>query len=570
LSSSATSRGLSAPDVVPYPEELARQYRSSGLWNGRTIAHELMATAAAYPDHAAVVATDQVLTFSMLDQNSDRLAHGLRGLGLQPGERVLLQLTNSAWTVLAWYGLLKAGLVPVATLALHRRHELAEIARQCEPAAHLIEPRYPSHDLTSLAAEIAAAQPSIRILLTVGAGPSPASGTAIESLLARKVSPVAARQEVERVQQGISPDSVAVLQLSGGTTSVPKLIPRLHSEYWYNSRAWAAAVGMKAGDCALHLMPIVHNAGIVCAVHAAHSAGAAVALCSPDPAQLAEVTQRAQVTHMLMTRAIVDAIHRAPGHARLASLRAITWADRTLPPEVVDEFETGSAVVGQMFGMGEGMCLGTPFDAPPQIRHHTQGTRISDLDEIRVLEPGTEQPVQAGERGELCARGPYTIRGYFRAPERNAQAFTSDGFYRTGDIVVEVRHQGRSYYRLEDRIKDLINRGGEKINAQEIEELLISHPAIDRAAVVAMPDDRLGDRACAFVVALPGATPPDLAGIRAFLEERGVAKFKWPERIEVREQLPLTSTHKVNKVLLREEIRQTLSELRGQRLTEEP
>jgi 2,3-dihydroxybenzoate-AMP ligase len=214
----------------------------------------------------------------------------------------------------------------------------------------------------------------------------------------------------------------------------------------------------------------------------------------------------------------------------------------------------------QMFGMGEGMCLATPLDTPPEIRHHTQGAKICALDEVRVLEPGTEQPVKTGERGELCARGPYTIRGYFRAPERNAQAFTSDGFYRTGDIVTEVRYRGESYYSLDDRIKDLISRGDEKVNAREVEELLVRHPAIERAAVVAMPDERLGERACAFLVACAGAQAPDLDEIRVFLDGLGVAKFKWPERIEVRDHLPLTNIHKVNKVALRQEIRQLLGE----------
>jgi 2,3-dihydroxybenzoate-AMP ligase len=561
MSAPVTNPGLSATDVVPYPDDLARQYRSAGLWAGRTIAQELRAAVDAFADTAAVVSSDQTLTYTELDRGSDRIAIGLRGLGLRPGERVLLQVTNQARAVVAWYGLLKAGLVPVATLPQHRRHEITEIARQCEPTAHLIEPGFPSHDLTALAAEAAAAQPSIRVLLTAGIHEPPEHAVSVESLLARDVDPVAARQEVERVQAAISPESLAVLQLSGGTTSVPKLIPRLHSEYWYNARAWAAAVEMKAGDCVAHLLPVVHNAGIVCAMHAAHSVGASVALCATDPGQLSAVARRHPVTHLLMTRAILETLHRAPGAAAdiRRSLRVLTWADRALPGEVIDQFETADCRVGQMFGMGEGMCLGTPLDAPAEIRHQTQGARICALDEIRVLEPGTEQPVKTGTRGELCARGPYTIRGYFRAPDRNAEAFTSDGFYRTGDIVTEVRYGGESYYRLEDRIKDLISRGGEKVNAQEVEELLGRHPSVERAAVVAMPDERLGERACAFLVARPGARAPGLDEVRVFLEGLGVAKFKWPERIEVRDQLPLTNIHKVNKVALRREIQQILS-----------
>ncbi len=554
--------GFSPGDVVPYPGDLVSRYRAAGLWADRTIAQELTATADAYPEHPAVASAGGVLRYRELDQASDRIALGLRDLGLRPGERVLLQLANHAGTVLAWYGLLKAGLVPVATLAQHRRHELAEIARQSQPAAHLFEPGFPGHDLAALAAETAAAQPSIRLALTLGA-PQAAGGDAVpvESLLAHPAGPAAAREEVAGIQRALAPTSVAVLQLSGGTTSVPKLIPRLQCEYWYNARCWAAAVRLAPGDCAAHLLPVIHNAGIVCAVHAAHSVGACVAVCAPDPAELATLTGQARITHMMMTRAIVNAIHRDPAiSAGLASLRAVTWADRVVPAEVIAEFEAAGATVGQMFGMGEGLCLATPLDAAPAIRHHTQGTRISAYDEVRVLEPGTLRPVAPGERGELCARGPYTIRGYFRAPGRNAQAFTPDGFYRTGDIVTEIRQDGMSYYRLEDRIKDLINRGGEKVNAQEVEELLIRHPAVERAAVVAMPDPRLGERACAFLVARPGARAPGLDEVRVFLDTIGVAKFKWPERIEIRDELPLTNIHKVNKAALRREIRRLTGE----------
>jgi non-ribosomal peptide synthetase component E (peptide arylation enzyme) len=207
-----------------------------------------------------------------------------------------------------------------------------------------------------------------------------------------------------------------------------------------------------------------------------------------------------------------------------------------------------------MFGMGEGLCMVSSREAPAAIRHGTQGTPVSAHDEVRVYEPGTESPVPPGQPGELCVRGPYTICGYYAAPGRNAEAFTSDGFYRTGDVVTEIQDAGRGYYRLEDRIKDLINRGGEKINAEEVEQLLLDHPGIERAAVVAMPDDRLGEKACAFLVLRPGVETIDLEVIKAHLHTRGVAKFKWPERLEIRSELPLTNIHKVNKAILRQQI----------------
>jgi non-ribosomal peptide synthetase component E (peptide arylation enzyme) len=225
---------------------------------------------------------------------------------------------------------------------------------------------------------------------------------------------------------------------------------------------------------------------------------------------------------------------------------------------MVAEFETDDCVVGQMFGQSEGLCMITPLDASPEIRHGTVGAPLSALDEVRICRPDGEDELAPGEPGELCCRGPYTIRGYYRSPERNAEAFTSDGFYRTGDVVVEHREGGRSFYSLEDRIKDLINRGGEKVNAAEVEELLSGHPAVAEVALVAMPDERMGEKACAFVVPAPGEPAPTKEDIQAFLDGRGVAKFKWPERVEARDALPRTNIQKVDKKALRAEIAELL------------
>jgi 2,3-dihydroxybenzoate-AMP ligase len=548
MTETAVSAGLTG-----YPEEFVRSYRSAGLWSGRTIAQQFRATADATPDRIAVIGPSGRLTYAELDERTDRIAVGLRATGLRPGDRVLLQVNNDIPAVLAWYGLLKAGLVPVATLVQHRTHELTAIAGLCSPAAHLIDSGYTAHDLATLAGEIAARQPSLRVLLTTGPGPGHAALTDLELTPG---APAALRAEVERWQAGISPDAVAVLQLSGGTTSTPKLIPRRHAEYWYNSQAYAAAIELEPAGCVAHILPIVHNAGIVCALHAAHSVGAALALVPHDADQLLEVARQVRITHMLMSPPMAGEVLRRPDLASaLTSMTALTWVLGVMPASLLDVFETGTCRVTQMFGMAEGLCMYTPRSAPLDLRLSSVGRPISRLDEIRVCAPGTEDRVPPGQPGELCCRGPYTIRGYYRSPERNAEAFTKDGFYRTGDIVVEL---AGGYYALADRIKDLINRGGEKVNAAEVEELLTRHPAIDRAAVVAMPDAVLGERCCAFIVLAADAGPVDVSDLRGHLTALGVAKFKYPERVEIRAALPMTSVTKLDKAALRAEIARIL------------
>jgi 2,3-dihydroxybenzoate-AMP ligase len=542
-------------DTVTHPPEFAERYR--GLLGELTIAQELRRIVAVHGSQAALLTAEEDLTYAELDLRSDRVALGLRDLGLRPGERVLMQFTNTGWAVIAWYGLLKAGLVPVATLAQHREHELFEIAAQSEPAAHLIEANFPGQDLVALARATAARTDSLRVLLTVGCDQPPDGAVAVESLeQAGPAGDVDASAAVDELQAQIGPGDLACLQLSGGTTSIPKLIPRLHAEYWLNARLYAEGMRLGPGDCVPHLLPVIHNAGIVCGLHCAHSVGAAFGTCAPTAEAFTNLAQRRPPTHLMMPPPIYQLVDSAPELKRaLQSLRVIIWVLGKLPEEAIAEWERDGRVIGQMFGQSEGLCMITPLHAPAEIRHGTVGRPLSSMDEVRVLEPGSEREVAPGEPGELCCRGPYTIRGYFRAPERNRVAFTSDGFYRTGDIVRRVDGSGGGpYYALEDRIKDLINRAGEKVNALEIESLLLDHPAIAEAALVAMPDERTGEKACAFIVAAGGEPPLSKHDIQTYLDGRGVAKFKWPERIEARAELPRTNVQKVDKKLLRAEI----------------
>jgi 2,3-dihydroxybenzoate-AMP ligase len=287
--------------VVRYPDDLVRRYRQAGLWGTRTIADEFHAVAAAHPDRDAVAALDGRLTFRELDERSDRLAAGLAGLGLVPGDPVLFQVTNRLGSVLAWYGVLKAGLVPVCTLAAHRGHEIGGISRRVGAVAHLVEAGTGNFDLVAFAAEQQRDHPTLRHVLVLGSeGPGAGdAGVALESLGAG-TDPGVARKLVEEIQRGIDPDDVAVFQLSGGTTGVPKVIPRLHAEYWYNAAAYAESWGWSPQTRVAHLIPIIHNAGVVCAVHGPHSVGACLVLGTADLAESLPLMARERATHVLL------------------------------------------------------------------------------------------------------------------------------------------------------------------------------------------------------------------------------------------------------------------------------
>ncbi|WP_109524980.1 (2,3-dihydroxybenzoyl)adenylate synthase [Nocardia aurea] len=540
--------------VVPFPADAIARYRAAGLWGTRTIATEFQAVAARYPDRDAVVTAAGQASYRELDERADRVAAGLVELGLRPGDPLLFQVTDRLETVVAWYGVLKAGLVPVCTLAAHRANEIGGISRRTGAVAHLVEAGTKGFDLIGFAIEQRAGHPTLQHVLTIGAA-ADTPGVRIEDLGA-DTSTDLARKVVDDIQARIDPDDVAVFQLSGGTTGVPKVIPRLHAEYWYNAREYARSLGWDDTTRTGHLIPIIHNAGIVCGLHGPHSVGGCLVLTGADLSQALPILTAQRTTDVLLGHGHYPAV-TGPAFAELAgTLRRVVLSGAKVPPELFGRLEAHGVWSGQLFGMGEGFFALTGPDAPREARLTTVGTPMSPLDEFKVLDVGTETELPDGQVGELCCAGPYTLRGYFDAPEQNRQAFTSDGFYRTGDLVAVRVIDGERYLSVEGRIKDLINRGGEKVSAEEVELLLLQHPRIAAAAVVAMPDPRLGERACAFLVARDQPLPPQ--AIQEHLAALGVAKFKWPERLEWRDELPTTSVNKIDKKALRAEITATL------------
>ncbi|MEB3023143.1 (2,3-dihydroxybenzoyl)adenylate synthase [[Mycobacterium] crassicus] len=535
------------PRLVRYPASLADEYRRAGLWGSRTIAEEFHHRATLRANHPALEYGCTVYSYAELDTRSDQFAAGALELGLRPGDPVLLQVHNGPYPVIAWYGLLKAGLIPVCTLSLHRRHEISEISRRTRAVAHLVDATGPAggFDLVGFAHEQAQGHPTLRYVLTIGA-PAAADSTPVEHL-GSHIPAEDARALVEQVQDAIADDDLAVFQLSGGTTGVPKVIPRLQAEYWYNATSYADWLGWDGTERVAFVGPLMHNAGIICGLHGPHAAGATLVLGSPhDP--IPTLLKDTGSTDIVLGGAAYD-VTLDPSLAEAHALRRVVLSGKKVPAPHFAALERLGVWAGQLFGMGEGLCLTTRRDAPRSVRADTVGTPLSPLDEVRVYEPGTEDPVPDGQAGELCCRGPYTLRGYYDAAEHNRRAFTSDGFYRTGDLVVRQDIEGHQCYSVEGRIKDLINRGGEKINAEEVEALLISHPDVTEAALVAVPDARLGERACAFLVGTRHLTLPE---VRDHLDALGVAKYKWPERLEWLSEMPKANeVGKIDKKKLR-------------------
>ena len=348
----------------------------------------------------------------------------------------------------------------------------------------------------------------------------------------------------------------AVFQLSGGTTGVPKIIPRTHNDYIYNSKASAALKDIRPDDAVLVVLPIAHNFPLAAGpgvqgffLHGAR----AILSTSARASDVLPLIERERVTHLELVPAILIRWINDPLIAKhdLSSIRVITTGGQKLQPEVKRRTEQliPSCRVQEVFGMAEGLVCYVRLDDPDEVRMETVGRPISPDDEVMLVDDEGRE-VADGEIGELICRGPYTLRGYFRAPEHNARAFTPDGFYKSGDLM--RRHPSGNYI-VEGRKKDLINRGGEKISAEEVENVILSHPAVQNVACVPMPDPILGERMCAFIVPKPGATVT-LDALARFLTDAGLARYKLPERVEVVDEFPLSPFGKVSKHVLAKRI----------------
>ncbi|WP_328791392.1 MULTISPECIES: (2,3-dihydroxybenzoyl)adenylate synthase [unclassified Streptomyces] len=524
-------------EFTPWPEDLAARYRAEGLWSGISLGRVLRDSAARHGARTALVDGPNSWTYAELDAEVDRLAAGLYEEGVAAsGERVLVQLPNTAAFVLVCFALFRIGAVPVLAQPAHREHEITQLCRQSGAVAMVIADQRSGFDYRVMAERVRVECPTLRTIVVDG---DPGRHRALSGLFA---DPVPLPEP--------DPGSPAVLQLSGGTTAVPKLIPRTHDDYLYNARASVMACPLDETDVYLCALPAAHNFPL-CApgVLGALDSGATVVLApGPSDGDVFPLIERYGVTVTAVVPPIALLWLDAAEDTRydLSSLRVLQVGGARLGPSAAARIRP---VLGcrlqQVFGMAEGLICYTRLDDPDELVETTQGVPMSAADEIAVVDD-EDRPVPEGEPGHLLTRGPYTIRGYFRADEHNARAFTADGFYRTGDIV---RRLPSGHLVVVDRAKDLVNRGGDKVAADEIEELVASHPGVHDVAVVAEPDDALGERICAFVVAYENGLKGPV--IKRHLRDRGLAAYKIPDRFAFIDAMPLTSVGKIDKKELR-------------------
>ena len=543
--------------TVPWPEDLAQRYRLCGWWQDITLFELLTRTAARLPDKTALICGAQRTSYAQLVVAAEALAGRLLEAGLRPLDRVVLQLPNIPEFVLSYFALQRIGCIPVMALRAHRHSEVRHFLRASGAAAYIIPDVLGGFDYRSMAEELRGDCPALRQVLVVGmplAGQLPL------------LQPVHNAAEAGPRLEDIRPDpgEVATMLLSGGTTALSKLIPRTHNDYVLNARLCGAAAGFGEDTVFMAILPLGHNYNLASpGMLGTYYYGGTVVLAPSGDAQ--EVFALVEAERVSVIAAVVPLISNwlnsdSPEQFDLSSLRVVQNGGARLVPELRARLRQklgGGVVPQEIYGTAEGLINMTRLDDAEDVLLNSSGQPVCADDDIKVVdEEGSELP--DGVAGELLTRGPYTIRGYYDAVDINRSAFTEDGYYRMGDVV---RKEGRNIY-TEGRKKDLINRGGEKISCEEVENLIVAHPKVKAVTLVAMPDEKFGEKACAFVITKAGKTL-GFEELVAFLKAQRIASFKLPERLEVVDEFPLSPVGKILKRQLREQIAARLAEERG-------
>lgn len=536
-----------------WPAALEKKYRDLGYWDDRCFGQLLAQWALDYADNTAVVDANTSWTYKELDQKASAIAAGFIKQGLPKGSRVLVQLPNIPEFISVVFGLFRAGMIPIYALPAHRITELAHFANQAPANAYIFVDQFNGFNYLTQAQALQSRCPQIKHFIVVGQNQQTDWPT-LETLL-QQGAPLSLPNSTS-----VATD-VAFLQISGGSTGLSKLIPRTHNDYIYTLRESARLCGLTSESKFLAALPMAHNfpmssPGFLGTLYAG---GCVVLSPSAEPETCFALIEKHHVTFssLVPPLLLMWLAHAPQTHYNLSTLKTIQVGGAKLIPEVAQRVKALLGVqLQQVFGMAEGLVNYTRLTDDDSTIIQTQGRPISPDDEILIVDD-QDQPVAQGQTGHLLTRGPYTIRAYHNNPAANARSFTSDGFYRTGDIV-QLTPEGNLI--VQGRANDHINRAGEKISAEEIEDHLLAHEGIFDAAVVSVPDDYLGERSCAFIIMNTNAPTPTLRtiDIKRWIKQRGLADFKVPDQVIFVSSFATTAAGKISRKQLRAQLSHSL------------
>jgi acyl-CoA synthetase len=527
-------------------DHLARRYRDEGLWTDDTLGRLVGSGIAQHRELTVRVWSDTrpgETTLGEVGRRATALAGGLRSRGIEPGDVVAFQLPNWVEAAVTFYGVALAGGVLVPIVHFYGPRELGHILRETGARALITADRFGRLDYLAGLEAVRPGLPALETVAVVGSSTLPANAMRFDAL--------EAEGKPLRSPTAVDPDSAAVVGYTSGTTAKPKGVIHTHRSLTAELRQ-VMGMGAQGGRPSIVGAPVGHAIGMQAGLLLPVLRGLSIHLTDVwDPPSVlqamleAELTGGSGATYFLQS--LLDDPVCTPRHHELIGQVGLGGA--AVPPAVADRAEALGISIVRSYGSTEHpSTTGSTHSDPHKIRCYTDGRPLPGV-EVRIVDDAGRDVAQ-GEAGEILSRGPDLFLGY-TDPEL-AGAVDTDGWYATGDIGVLDRDGALT---ITDRKKDIIIRGGENVSAAEIEELLIRLPGVAEVAVVAAPDARLGEHACAFVRGAVGAETPGLEAVRHYLDRAGLARQKWPEELRVVDDFPRTASGKVKKFVLRDHLR---------------
>lgn len=541
----------------PHDPADADAFREAGFWRDRTMLDDFLDRAAEHPHKAAIVSyrsgskVPVTMTYGQLAVAVERIAHGLLELGVERDDVVSIQLPNGWEFAAVTLAAMRVGAVVNPLVAIFRRRELEFMLDRARSKVLFVPEVFRGFSHAGLAAELVEAVPSLRHAAVVGGTGAPPPGLLrFEDHFLERDLP-ADRTPLTPLHRG--PDEIVSLMYTSGTTGEPKGTLHTSNTLWSAGNPLFHSLRLTADDVAFMASTMGHLTGFLWGMLQPLSRGMKCVFQDVwDPAALIRLVGEEQITWTLSaTPFVVDAVAAQQAQpADLSSFRYFVCAGAPIPSSLPPRAtEVLGVKLTALWGTSEcGICtIHAPEDGVEEVSSHDG--RPTGLMQVRIVDEAGE-PVADGRPGRLLTRGPSMFVGYVERMDLYDAVVDPDGWFDTGDVGYRTPSGG---IRISGRTKDIIIRGGENIPVVEIENLLYTHPGVQEVAVVGYADDRLGERVCAVIV--PAGEPPTLAELTAYLDEKGMAKQYWPERLEVRAGLPRTPSGKIQKFKLRDELK---------------
>lgn len=530
-----------------WDEDRARRLKADGAWAGKTIADYAREMMAKTPDRVLVVERERDFTVRMLHDEAQRLARALVQRGYRPGDTISFQLPNWHEAVVVNLAAAMAGLVVHPLVPIYRDHEVGFMLGDSRSRMIFVAASFRGYDYKEMMRRLAPSlQRPVDVVVVRGEADE---FTGYDALLseAREDTPL----------PGADPDAVKMIMYTSGTTGRAKGVLHSHNSLQAENRMRLTHLKLTSQDVMFNPSPVTHVTGALYSLCLPFTVGVTTVMLDVwDPALALDMMRRRKVTGIvaatIFLQGLVDEA-KAQGES-LPDLRFFLCGGAQVPPDLVREAARVfvHCAPSRIYGSTEVPCITAGVNSRDLLEEGALTDGEIWLAEARIVDPQTGAPV-AGE-GEIIARAPQMFLGYAHC-EDNADAFTPDGFFKMGDLG---RITDDRFITVTGRKKDLIIRAGENISPKEVEDILFNHPAIEDIAIVAMPNERTGEAACAFIIPRVGQAV-DLPEIKRYLVGVGTAMQKIPERLELVKEFPRTSVGKVRKDVLRQVIRDKLA-----------